>query len=413
MTVFHPYFIYIDQYLEIMPQTIQSVLVTSAFMMVISFIMIPNPLCSLWVAFSILSIEAGVLGYMTWWGVNLDGIALINLIMCIGFSVDFSAHICYHYMSEEGRTPEERISASLYALGLPIIQGAVSTILGVIGLAFAPSYVYVTFFKMMFLVIFLGVAHGLILLPVLLSLFGPGSCSGRSSDRSPPSSPSTIVSVHSKQACYTINLGFSTPDLGHRKEVGSGSPHLPSIEHFQRRQLASPNFREFRQSEFHPDRFTFITRISEEGRASPPIRVINDPRLTPVPESDEQYDSIIAQLGHRGSCRLDSVPVTPVVGIRRADSRHSSGSSRVGSESPYHLPVSRQRPTNMAPKPLMEQKKVLCRSKSHKPSSLSDKQLLQHLNPKQPLRKYHSFPYHMFINDGGYSSDESINQPNN
>ena len=26
---------------------------------------------------------------MTWWGVRLDGVALINLIMCIGFSVDF------------------------------------------------------------------------------------------------------------------------------------------------------------------------------------------------------------------------------------------------------------------------------------------------------------------------------------
>ena len=36
-------------------------------------------------------------------------------------------------------------------------------------------------------------------------------------------------------------------------------------------------------------RFTFITRIAEEGRASPPIRVVgvNDPRLTPVPESGE------------------------------------------------------------------------------------------------------------------------------
>jgi hypothetical protein len=40
----------------------------------------------------------------------------------------------------------------LYALGLPIIQGAVSTILGVIGLAFAPRYLFVTFFKMIFLV---------------------------------------------------------------------------------------------------------------------------------------------------------------------------------------------------------------------------------------------------------------------
>ena len=107
MTVFHPFFIYIDQYLEIQPQTIQSVLVTAGFMMLVSFVMIPNPLCSLWVAFSIVSIVSGVLGYMTWWGVNLDGVALINLIMCIGFSVDFSAHFCYHYIDLKHRAGEK------------------------------------------------------------------------------------------------------------------------------------------------------------------------------------------------------------------------------------------------------------------------------------------------------------------
>jgi hypothetical protein len=40
-------------------------------MMVISLVFIPNPLCSLWVAFSIVSIELGVLGFMTLWRINL------------------------------------------------------------------------------------------------------------------------------------------------------------------------------------------------------------------------------------------------------------------------------------------------------------------------------------------------------
>ena len=53
-------------------------------MMVVSLIFIPNPVCSLWVAFSIISIEVGVLGFMTFWGINLDSISMINLIMCIG-----------------------------------------------------------------------------------------------------------------------------------------------------------------------------------------------------------------------------------------------------------------------------------------------------------------------------------------
>lgn len=145
-------------------------------MMIVSFIFIPNVLCSLWVAFSVISIEIGVAGYMALWKVNLDSISMINLIMCIGFSVDFTAHICYAYMSSKAKTPNEKVRECLYALGLPILQGSVSTILGVLALVLAESYIFLVFFKMVFLVVFFGAMHGMFLLPVLLSLFGPGSC---------------------------------------------------------------------------------------------------------------------------------------------------------------------------------------------------------------------------------------------
>jgi hypothetical protein len=176
VTVFNPYFIYFDQFLVVLPNTIQCVGLAAVIMLFVSLIFIPNPICSLWVAFAIMSIELGVLGFMAFWGINLDSISMINLIMSIGFSVDFAAHISYSYMDSEG-SPDDRVRNSLYSLGLPIVQGAISTILGVIGLMIAPSYIFVTFFKMVFLVIILGALHGLFLLPVLLSLFGPGSCS--------------------------------------------------------------------------------------------------------------------------------------------------------------------------------------------------------------------------------------------
>ena len=99
--------------------------------------------------------------------------------MCIGFSVDFTAHICYAYMSSTADTPEDRVKEALYALGLPIVQGASSTILAVVSLVLAGSYIFLVFFKMVFLVVFFGAMHGLFLLPVLLSLFGPGSCTSR------------------------------------------------------------------------------------------------------------------------------------------------------------------------------------------------------------------------------------------
>lgn len=175
-SIFHPYFVFFDQYELVRPTSVQSMLVGAVIMMLISFIFIPNILCSLWVAFSIVSIEMGVAGYMALWDVNLDSISMINLIMCIGFSIDFTAHICYTYMTSKSNNSDERVREALYSLGMPIFQGSVSTILGCIALLLADSYIFLVFFKMIFLVITFGALHGLFLLPVLLSLFGPVSC---------------------------------------------------------------------------------------------------------------------------------------------------------------------------------------------------------------------------------------------
>ncbi|MCL4130434.1 UNVERIFIED_CONTAM: hypothetical protein GTU68_030669 [Idotea baltica] len=170
------------QFLLVRITSIQTISLAALVMMVVSLIFIPNPLCSLWVAFSIISIEVGVIGYMALWGVNLDSVSMINLIMCIGFSVDFSAHISYAYLTARVRTADDRVRECLYTLGLPVLQGGLSTIIGVLILVFAPSYIFLTFFKIVFLVIFFGIMHGTLLLPVMLSLFGPGSCTKKAEE---------------------------------------------------------------------------------------------------------------------------------------------------------------------------------------------------------------------------------------
>lgn len=170
ITVFHTLFVFFDQFILVRETSIQSIGVAAAVMMIIALIFIPSVSCALWVAFSICSIEIGVIGYMTLWNVNLDSISMINLIMCIGFSVDYSAHISYAYLSSDGLTANEKMKCALHSLGMPIFQGSVSTILGIIILAFAPSYIFLTFFKTVFLVILFGALHGILLLPVLLSM---------------------------------------------------------------------------------------------------------------------------------------------------------------------------------------------------------------------------------------------------
>ncbi|XP_064202661.1 patched domain-containing protein 3 [Anguilla rostrata] len=179
LLVYHPAFIFFDQYAVIVTNTIQNILVATAVMLVISLLLIPNPLCSLWVTFAIASVIVGVAGFMALWGVNLDSISMINLVICIGFSVDFSAHISYAFVSSSKSTVNEKATDALHSLGYPIVQGAVSTILGVVVLSVAESYIFRTFFKIMLLVISFGLVHGVVFIPVFLTFFGICSKSDR------------------------------------------------------------------------------------------------------------------------------------------------------------------------------------------------------------------------------------------
>ncbi|KAJ6666684.1 hypothetical protein lerEdw1_020408 [Lerista edwardsae] len=172
MLVYHPAFIYFDQFIVIVQKTLQTVGIAAGTMLIISLLLIPNPLCSLWVTFAIASVIVGVTGFMAFWDVSLDPISMINLIICIGFSVDFSAHISYAFVSSEEPEVNDKAVDALYRLGYPVVQGALSTILGVVVLSVTATYIFRTFFKIMFLVMAFGAIHGLVFIPVFLTFFG-------------------------------------------------------------------------------------------------------------------------------------------------------------------------------------------------------------------------------------------------
>ncbi|CAL8310974.1 unnamed protein product [Gadus morhua 'NCC'] len=171
LLVYHPAFIYYDQYAIITDHTVKTVLVAVAVMLLVSLILIPNPVCCLWVTFAVCSVLVGVAGFMALWGVSLDSISAINLVICIGFSVDFSTHISYSFVCSAKCAPNDKAVEALAQSGGPVLQGALSTILGVLVLSASGSYIFRTFFKVMFLVIVFGLLHGLLFIPVFLTFF--------------------------------------------------------------------------------------------------------------------------------------------------------------------------------------------------------------------------------------------------
>jgi predicted RND superfamily exporter protein len=124
--VYNSYFLYTDQYLTIFDQTIQCILVTGLVVVLVSLLLLPDSLAAACAVLSIMSTLLGTLGFMSLWGIVLDGITLINLIMCIGFSVDFTAHFCYYYIDckshQQGSKGENLVENTLLAVKKPILQ---------------------------------------------------------------------------------------------------------------------------------------------------------------------------------------------------------------------------------------------------------------------------------------------------
>jgi len=200
-TIYHPFFSFFDQFAQVTRTTLECVACCVVCMTIITVIFIPDKRSIIWVTFTIISVEVGIVGFMALIGIRLDVISMIVIIMGIGFSVDFSAHISYHYLTSGcDMSASSRVEHCLYALGPPIIRGGASTILGVISLYFHPSYIPETFSTMIFLIISLGLLHSLLLLPVLLSLFGPTT-----NKMSVLTSPSTLSETFTYQASLSPN----------------------------------------------------------------------------------------------------------------------------------------------------------------------------------------------------------------
>merc|ERR1711871_154599 len=161
-----------EQYAVIEEELIRNVALGMLAIAVVTLLLIAHPVTSLLVFITVASTIVNLFGLMSVWDVNIDGVVTINLIISLGFAVDYSAHIGHAFMCKVG-TREERVVGALTDVGASVLNGAISTFLAIIVMGFSKSFVFITFFKLLFGVVVFGVMNGFLLLPVLLRLLGP------------------------------------------------------------------------------------------------------------------------------------------------------------------------------------------------------------------------------------------------
>jgi len=139
---------------------------------VITFISLGNIVTAFLITLNVIFCIVEILGFMYASGLVINSISVINIVLAVGLSVDYSAHVGHCFMVKSGDR-NTRATEALADIGASVLNGALSTFLAVAVLLRSTSYVFKTLSVQFALTVGLGVSHGLILLPVLLSIFGP------------------------------------------------------------------------------------------------------------------------------------------------------------------------------------------------------------------------------------------------
>ncbi|VDP20145.1 unnamed protein product [Soboliphyme baturini] len=167
--VYEEYNFLADQILTIKSTTLQEVGIAFICMCLVCAFFMQKLDIFFWVLWSLFSMDMGVIGLLSWSGINLDPTVIVSILMSIGLTIDFTVHIGYHYYKIGVNGNYHKLLELFDVAGWPLIEGGICTLLAMIALLFVPCYVTSVFFRTIFFVVAIGLFHGLIILPILFS----------------------------------------------------------------------------------------------------------------------------------------------------------------------------------------------------------------------------------------------------
>ncbi|KAE8057400.1 hypothetical protein FH972_014096 [Carpinus fangiana] len=170
------FYMFFEQYLDIWRTALINLAIAIGAVFVVCLIIT----CSFWnsaIIFMVLAmIVVDLMGVMAILNIQLNAVSVVNLVMSVGIAVEFCVHMTHAFSVSSG-DKEQRTKEALGTMGASVFSGITLTkLVGVIVLCFSRTEVFVVYYFQMYLaLVLLGFLHGLVFLPVFLSMFGPPS----------------------------------------------------------------------------------------------------------------------------------------------------------------------------------------------------------------------------------------------
>lgn len=168
-------------------EVLRNIILALICVMFCTTILITNIHICFWIFACVLLTLINVSGFMYIWGLTIDLVSCIALQLAVGLCVDYAAHIGHTFLTFSDKSRTKRAVDTVTHIGAAVLYGGLSTILGLAMLAGSDAYVFTAFFRIFLLVIVFGLFHGIVLLPVILSIVGPPPHKSDNSNKYGPS----------------------------------------------------------------------------------------------------------------------------------------------------------------------------------------------------------------------------------
>ena len=87
-----------------------------------------------------------IVGFIHFWGITIDILSAVNIVLAIGLCVDYAVHIAHAFLASEG-TRQQRATRAVRLIGVAVLNGGVTTFLALFFCSFSSAHVFQTFFK--------------------------------------------------------------------------------------------------------------------------------------------------------------------------------------------------------------------------------------------------------------------------